>query len=56
MSTASYIIAVSEGLFNVVFLLKKVVKFYARFTKVIVVIMPVQSPWWLRLFVMVSIG
>ena len=53
---ASYIIAVSQGLFNVVFLLKKVMKFCAKYMKAIVVIMPVQNPWWLRLFITVSIG
>ena len=39
----SSIIAVSQGRFNVVFLLKKDVRFYERFMKEIVVIMPVLN-------------
>ena len=46
---ASYIIAVSQGRFSIVFLLKKAVRSCMKSTKEIVVIMPVQNPWWLRL-------
>ena len=48
--------AVSQGRFNVVFLLRRVVRFYERFMKEIVAIMPALSLSWLRLFVMGSIG
>ena len=40
------------GRFNVVSLLKRAVKFFARFMKEIVVIMSVQSLLWIKLFVM----
>ena len=39
-----------------VLLLKKAKRFYMRSMKGIVVTMPVQSPWWLKLFVMDFIG
>ena len=45
-----------SGVFNTVFPLKKDKRFYVRSMKAIVVTMPVQSPWWLKLFVMGSIG
>ena len=41
---------------NVVFLLKKDKRFYVKSIKGIVVTMPVQNPWWLKLFDMGSIG
>ena len=53
---ASCIIAVSLGRFSVVFLLRKVKKFFVRFMKEIVAIMPGQSPLWPRLLVMDFIG
>ena len=48
----SYTTAVLLGCFNNASLLKKVVRSFMRFMKGIVVIMPVQSPWWPKLFVM----
>ena len=53
---ASCIIAVSLELFSVVFPLRKVKKFYVRFTRGIVAIMPAQILLWPRLFVMAFIG
>ena len=46
----------SLGRFSVVSLLRKVKKFFVRFMKEIVAIMPVQSPLWPKLFVMDFIG
>ena len=50
------LVAVSLELSSVVFPLRKAKKFYVKFTRGIVVIMPAQSPLWPRLFVMVFIG
>ena len=55
-TTAGYTIAVSLVCSSIVFLLKKVVRFYERSMKETMVIMPVQNPWLLKLFVMVSTG
>lgn len=44
------------GLFSVMFPPRRVKKFYERFTREIVAIMPAQNPLWLKLFVMVFIG
>ena len=48
--------AVSQGRFNVVFLLRRAVRFYERFMKEIAAIMPALSLSWLRLFIMGFIG
>ena len=53
---ASYTIAVFQAYSSVVSLLRKAKRFYEKFMKGIVVIMPVQSPWLLKLFVMDFIG
>ena len=53
---ASYTGEVFQAYSNVAFLLKKDERFYGKSMKGIVVTMPVQSPWWLKLFVMGSIG
>ena len=53
---ASCIIAVSLGRLSVVFLLRKVKKFFVRFMKEIAVITPGQNLLWLKLFVMGFIG
>ena len=53
---ASYTVAVFQAYSNVVYLLKKDKRFYVKSMKGIVVTMPVQSPWWLKLFVMGSTG
>ena len=53
---ASYTAAAFQAYSSVVFLLKKARRFYGKFTKGIVVTMPVQSPWLLKLFAMVFIG
>ena len=42
----------SQGCFSVVFLLRRVRKFFVRFMKVIVAIMLSQNPLWPKLFVM----
>ena len=52
----SCIIAVSLGRFSIVFLLRKVKRFFVRFMKEIVAIMPFQSPLWPKLFVMVLLA
>ena len=52
----SCIITVSLERLSIVFLLKKAKKFYVRFMKEIVAIMPGQNPSWPKLFVTVSIG
>ena len=44
------------GLFSVVFPLRRVKKFYERFTRGIVAIMPAQNPLWRKLFVVDFIG
>ena len=49
---ASYTIAVSLGHFTIASLLRRDVRFFMRFMKEIVVIMPVQRPLWPKLFVM----
>ena len=41
---------------NVVFLLRRAMRFYERFMKEIVAIVPIQNPLWTRLFVMDFIG
>ena len=53
---ASYIIAMSLELSSAVFHLRKVKRFYVKFTRGIVAIMPAENPLWPRLFVMVFIG
>ena len=45
-----------SGVFQFVFLLKRAKRFCMRSTKEIVVTTPVQSPWLLKLFVMVFTG
>ena len=52
----SCIIIVLWGRFNIVSLLKKVVRSYERFMKEIVVIIPALGLSWPRLFVMDFIG
>ena len=53
---ASYTAAAFQAYFSVVFLLKKAKRSYEKFMKGIAVIMPVQSHWLLKLFVMGSTG
>ena len=52
----SYATVAFQAYSSVMFLLKKAKRFYRKFMKGIVVTMPVQSPWLLKLFVMGSIG
>ena len=49
---ASYTAAAFQAYSSIVFLLKKAKRSYGKFMKGIVVIMPVQSPWLQKLFVM----
>ena len=48
--------AVSQVCSSIAFLLRKAMRFFVAFMKEIVVTMLVQSPLWLKLFVMGFIG
>ena len=52
----SFITAAFLERFSGVYHQKKAVIFFEKFMNGIVVITPAQNPWWLKLFVMGSIG